>query len=122
MNKDLEALARIALKDASSMRRCQRVLALLIGSRNGNNVPKEELRDACRVFRVYDPATFSYYMADLRPIHKGKSRKLSIPWFRETTGKINGRKSISGWCLTKEGRAEAERLIGLAKLKVAAGG
>ena len=119
MNKELDALARVMLKDASSTRRCQRVLALLIGSRSGNNVPKEELRVACREFRVYDPATFSYYMADLRPIHKGKGRKLANPWFRET--KEKGGKVV-GWSLTKAARAEADRLIGLAKLKASIGG
>jgi len=78
------------------------VLALLIGSRNGNNVPKEELRSACREFRVYDPATFSYYMADMRPIHKGKTRKLASPWFRETTEKGK----VTGWSLTRSREAQ----------------
>ena len=90
----------------------QRHAALWIAVRlkQAPEVPREVLRQACRDLAIYSTATFSYYMADFRAIHRagsnqGRGQALAEPWFAEIKG------AGGGWTLTEAGRAAAVRLF-----------
>lgn len=94
---DNELMNVLKRRAGYSMRAQQRAVAAYLSIRQEHTpkIPREVLRAYCKALRIYDTATFSYYMADERHWRKGI-------FFVEVAG---------GWSLTPAGEAEAARLF-----------
>lgn len=104
--RETKALSALLRTRPLSSRSYQRTVALWIATRQEHaptRIPREVLRAVCRSLRIYDCATFMYYMGDFRSTVRARR-----PWFIE-------RGDDKGWDLTPEGEADALEIFGPVK-------